>query len=743
LTLCAIENGVKHAFVKTARSSSTATAAQSKNKKKNGMGLWDVCGIKWQMIKRPPLNATKTPFFTLNRIMKHYSFVLGVLFLFLLPFNVRAQRVEMLCTQTDTLGDITVSWNATGIPAGYEYEVCASKIINGSYDTLDTVSTLTYIHYGAGRSNQWFYTVNAVPVPPATGPVYHSDTLGNIYFYPSKNTEIVLLYWQRPSIPPLPTQDKEFVILCGEGGSMHPWAKTDTTSYVDTTYICGKLLDFQIVLSDSRGCDNSSFIWSNFLKHTMPPTVTPQLDSVSINPNTGETELGWNPSASNDVFGYIIYAKKNGIWQPIDTLYGADNTYYVDLYNDANSNIQYYRIAAIDTCFNSSPMGDTLNTMISNASPKKCYGLVSLSWNAYVNMPDGLTGYRIWASENGGSFYIVDTVPHNILNYAHTGVNEFSVYVYYIQAYNLTNGYTASSTKIEANFNRSKSFGEVWLRYVSVVYNKDIEVAVYVNDTVMFGSLFLFRSENNGTHFSKIGEKTKASGVENYFFTDAKADVQTQTYLYTVSLTDECDEPFGQSDTANNIVLKMLESSSDMNEIAWTAYDGFGLRLDGYDVYRKLQTETDFQFISSLSASQTDYAENVWNLAAQGGKFLYQVSANEDNTNPHGFSDQSFSSVVELTKSPKSFIPNAFTPNGDGLNEVFRPVLTYVDTNGYAFAIFDRWGNQIFYANDIAVGWDGSINGKPAAMGIYQYTLTYRLNPTRMHKEQGHVSLRR
>jgi gliding motility-associated-like protein len=72
---------------------------------------------------------------------------------------------------------------------------------------------------------------------------------------------------------------------------------------------------------------------------------------------------------------------------------------------------------------------------------------------------------------------------------------------------------------------------------------------------------------------------------------------------------------------------------------------------------------------------------------------------------------------------------------------VFKPVLTYVDADGYAFAIFDRWGNQIFFTDSINIGWDGNIKGKPAAAGIYQYTLTYRLSETKMHKSQGHVTL--
>jgi hypothetical protein len=416
---------------------------------------------------------------------------------------------------------------------------------------------------------------------------------------------------------------------------------------------------------------------------------------VSVNIVTNKTDLGWNPSSSSDVFGYIIYIKQNNIWQPIDTIFGADNTHYIDLKNDATEKIQKYRIAAIDTCRNSSPMTDTVNTMISSAFTGICDS-ISISWNAYVNMPDGLTGYRIFVSENGGSFNLVDTVPPNKTDYLHIGINRFNLFTYYIQAYNINNGYTASSTKVDVSFNFKESSGDVWLRYVSVVENKDIEVAVFVNDTVDFGELLLFRCDNDEMRFSQIDEKKQTKGVENYLFTDTKVDVQTNTYLYTVNLIDVCDDLFAQSDTANNIVLKAIDAAPDMNEMEWTVYDGFGSRLDGYDVYRLLQTDIDFQLNANLPASQTNYSENVWNLAAEGGKFYYRVAATEGNGNPHGFSDISVSNTIEIIKSPQSFIPNAFHPASDiEVNRVFKPVLTYVDADGYAFAIFDRWGNQI------------------------------------------------
>lgn len=68
-------------------------------------------------------------------------------------------------------------------------------------------------------------------------------------------------------------------------------------------------------------------------------------------------------------------------------------------------------------------------------------------------------------------------------------------------------------------------------------------------------------------------------------------------------------------------------------------------------------------------------------------------------------------------------MPNAFTPNNDGFNDVFRiPPAVILDLK--AFAIFDRWGNKVFTTNDISRGWDGTFKGQQLNAGVYVYMIT-------------------
>ena len=88
------------------------------------------------------------------------------------------------------------------------------------------------------------------------------------------------------------------------------------------------------------------------------------------------------------------------------------------------------------------------------------------------------------------------------------------------------------------------------------------------------------------------------------------------------------------------------------------------------------------------------------------------------------------------------YIPNIFTPNGDGINDIWKPVMNEYSTEGYQLSIFDRWGQLIFYTNDTEEGWDGTVNGNPAAPNtVYSYKLKVRDYVGLEYEFVGHISL--
>lgn len=68
--------------------------------------------------------------------------------------------------------------------------------------------------------------------------------------------------------------------------------------------------------------------------------------------------------------------------------------------------------------------------------------------------------------------------------------------------------------------------------------------------------------------------------------------------------------------------------------------------------------------------------------------------------------------------------PNAFTPDGDGTNDVFKP-LVYCPVEEYRMQVFNRWGEQVFESFEVNVGWDGTFNGEQAPVDVYVYRVQY------------------
>ncbi len=84
-------------------------------------------------------------------------------------------------------------------------------------------------------------------------------------------------------------------------------------------------------------------------------------------------------------------------------------------------------------------------------------------------------------------------------------------------------------------------------------------------------------------------------------------------------------------------------------------------------------------------------------------------------------------------------VPNAFTPNGDGVND--KAVVIGFGITRMTFRIYNRWGQLVFETNDRKQGWDGRFNGKPQPMEVYAYTLDAEYFDGKKERKQGDITL--
>ena len=153
--------------------------------------------------------------------------------------------------------------------------------------------------------------------------------------------------------------------------------------------------------------------------------------------------------------------------------------------------------------------------------------------------------------------------------------------------------------------------------------------------------------------------------------------------------------------------------------------DGEG-GLKNYEVYRKTMVIPS-ELIATMDAGDTSYTDNVElnNLIynVDDAKFCYYINAVEGENNPYGIRGNSTTGVNCVVLQSKIFIPNAFTPDGDGKNDTWFPKLSFTPAT-YHLIIKNRWGNIIFESKDQYESWDGSyMGGATVKEGTYIYFL--------------------
>ncbi len=89
------------------------------------------------------------------------------------------------------------------------------------------------------------------------------------------------------------------------------------------------------------------------------------------------------------------------------------------------------------------------------------------------------------------------------------------------------------------------------------------------------------------------------------------------------------------------------------------------------------------------------------------------------------------------------YIPNSFTPNNDGINDVWAPILksTAVCSENYQLLIYDNTQQLIYSTSTSGLGWDGTTRGLAAKQGVYYYELEYKREDGKITKESGQILL--
>jgi gliding motility-associated-like protein len=140
---------------------------------------------------------------------------------------------------------------------------------------------------------------------------------------------------------------------------------------------------------------------------------------------------------------------------------------------------------------------------------------------------------------------------------------------------------------------------------------------------------------------------------------------------------------------------------------------------------------------TGISGYDTSNLRNPQRTFETIGKYPIMLIQRTD----HGCVD-SIIKIIDVIDDMNVFIPNSFTPNGDGNNDIFNIKGLGIKLEGYSMELFDRWGHSMYFTKDVSKGWDGTVKGQPAQDGVYIYKIrAIGVNGEGKKEYIGHVTL--
>lgn len=142
------------------------------------------------------------------------------------------------------------------------------------------------------------------------------------------------------------------------------------------------------------------------------------------------------------------------------------------------------------------------------------------------------------------------------------------------------------------------------------------------------------------------------------------------------------------------------------NADGWTAYYEWRFTREGEDTpfLIRYEEDTNYRFVKAGSTKIRLYA-----TFTRGDETVEYTEEYWEDAEPL---------IVSISES-RLDMPNAFSPNGDGINDIYKAKQGYQSLVEFKATIFNRWGQKLFEWTDPADGWDGTFNGKDVAQGVY------------------------
>jgi len=458
---------------------------------------------------------------------------------------------------------------------------------------------------------------------------------------------------------------------------------------------------------------------------TIGDTVAPNpplIYRVSVvDDHTVEIDFTKNPDY--DFAKYLIYVRdESGSVKLLDSVLYANDTIYMEQGLNNLHHSYCFLVQAVNLCGYRSDTASSLYHCTINLDAEPGINEALLNWTPYVGWPVGQ--YKIYrqGAETPPQFDMLDSVPGSQLKYIDTSVVCYRKMVYRVEG-------------IEDGGNRQNSWSDTASTvpiHVAHVPPADMVRATVENNKSalvewqgMPGAHvknWMLEKSVDGVNFQLIDSPILA-GIDSEG--DQKVDVQNNSYTYRLRILDSCGDLGPYSNIGKTILLDIDTSADVKPYLAWTAYRDWPEGVQYYDIDIE-NANNSFDWLARTGSGQdTEFVDNITDLNSLPF-YTYRVVAHRNGTLADPTKNLgiiSMSNNATLRPVSRLFVPNAFTPNGDGINDSFFVEGLYIKE--FHIKIFDRWGTKVFESGSMKQKWGGTFKKGAPMMDSYKYLIYY------------------
>ncbi len=502
-----------------------------------------------------------------------------------------------------------------------------------------------------------------------------------------------------------------------------------TTSYTSPN---GGNTIYYYMLSDFD-CPGFTAVPSDTLDNINP--TAPEIEYITVVGNG--IKIKWADGVDPETFGYVVFHFPDGNTS-IDPFNIADvfDTVYIDSAVVPNNNPQAYTLSSMDSCGNRGARNPNIHqTMYLTVADSICNQTAHLDWTPYIGW-DQIRNYFIYKNDTLIDSTAVPNFIYNIQGYD-------SLLAFKIRATDGSGRFHSYSNIVTRTIEPLQPVQSLELLNVTV-NNEFVSIEWLPDLDADIAAFKILRGSFSTDPDDTIETLFFSSFVNNVFqFTDSKnLTPADRNYYYRVVSVDSCGNIF-PSNVGNTILLQgapLRELNNLEVELNWNEPElGIGELVTSYVLFREVNNIP--VVVDTFDALTLSYIDDISAIRADDGQITYFIKATYEL---EGFPYISLSNPLGIKPFHKPIFPNAFSPNNDGRNDVFNPVMRFVSEEDYMLRIFVRWGQKVFESSSPQTGWVGTFlnAGKELPQAFYIYRLQYKsLNGELITHHQGNVML--